>query len=56
MDTFHPNVSDSYPANGCGGVDGSHWTGSGYYAGVVLDPDGNLVQITVWGRALIERL
>jgi lactoylglutathione lyase len=28
-------------------VDGPRWTGDGYYESVVLDPDGNRIEITV---------
>jgi len=28
-------------------VDGPRWTGDGYYESVILDPDGNRVEITV---------
>lgn len=28
-------------------VDGPRWTGDGYYESVVLDPDGNRVEITI---------
>ena len=28
-------------------IDGPRWTGDGYYECVVLDPDGNRVEITV---------
>ncbi len=28
-------------------IDGPRWTGDGYYESVVVDPDGNLVEITV---------
>ncbi len=29
-------------------VDGPRWTGDGYYESVILDPDGNRVEITVY--------
>ncbi len=32
---------DGYPV-----VDGPRWTGDGYYESVVLDPDGNRIEIT----------
>ena len=28
-------------------IDGPRWTGDGYYESVVLDPDGNRIEITV---------
>ena len=28
-------------------VDGPRWTGDGYYESVILDPDGNRVEITI---------
>jgi lactoylglutathione lyase len=32
---------DGYPL-----LDGPRWTGDGYYESVVLDPDGNRIEIT----------
>ncbi len=34
--------ADGYPH-----IDGPRWTGDGYYESVVLDPDGNRVEITL---------
>jgi lactoylglutathione lyase len=33
--------------NGCDVVDGPRRTGDGYYESVVLDPDGNRIEITI---------
>lgn len=33
---------DGYPV-----VDGPRWTGDGYYESVILDPDGNRIEITI---------
>jgi lactoylglutathione lyase len=35
-------VADGYPR-----LDGPRWTGDGYYESVILDPEGNRVEITV---------
>jgi lactoylglutathione lyase len=35
-------VADGYPR-----LDGPRWTGDGYYESVVLDPEGNRIEITV---------
>ena len=35
-------AADGYPC-----LDGPRWTGDGYYESVVLDPDGNRVEITI---------
>ena len=32
---------------GCPVLDGPRWTGDGYYESVVLDPDGNRIELTV---------
>jgi lactoylglutathione lyase len=28
-------------------IDGPRWTGDGYYEAVILDPDGNHIEITI---------
>ncbi len=35
-------VADGYPR-----LDGPRWTGDGYYESVILDPEGNRIEITV---------
>ena len=43
VDTLTAHLqADGYPV-----VDGPRWTGDGYYESVVLDPDGNRVEITI---------
>lgn len=39
-------LTDRLRAEGCPVVDGPRRTGDGYYESVVLDPDGNRVEIT----------
>lgn len=40
-------LTDQLRAAGIPVVDGPRWTGDGYYESVILDPDGNRVEITV---------
>ena len=40
-------LTDRLSANGYAVIDGPRTTGDGYYESVVLDPDGNRVEITV---------
>jgi lactoylglutathione lyase len=35
-------VADNYPL-----LNGPRWTGDGYYESVILDPDGNRIEITI---------
>lgn len=40
-------LTDRLHATGVPVVDGPRWTGDGYYESVILDPDGNRVEITI---------
>lgn len=41
------NLTEWLHTQGVPVVDGPRWTGDGYYESVILDPDGNRVEITV---------
>ena len=40
-------LTERMRSNGCRIVDGPRHTGDGYYESVVLDPDGNRIEITI---------
>ena len=40
-------LTETLHAAGVPVVDGPRWTGDGYYESVILDPDGNRVEITI---------
>ncbi len=40
-------LTEQLQAAGIPIIDGPRWTGDGYYESVILDPDGNRVEITV---------
>lgn len=40
-------MTETFIADGYEVLDGPRWTGDGYYESVILDPEGNRVEITV---------
>ncbi len=40
-------LTERLRADGFRALDGPPWTGDGYYESVVLDPDGNRIEITI---------